>query len=131
MSIEAAFLGSLVRDAELKTSKAGKSYLRASVRVGEGKAVQWINVTTFDESAIEAADKFLKSARVYVEGRLSLDEWKAQDGTKRSGLSCLSWHCRLAEIGRNKPKRKRGNIAQANGQATPSAGADLNDEIPF
>jgi hypothetical protein len=132
MRIEAAFFGSLVRDAELKTSKAGKSYLRASVRVGDGEAVQWVNVTAFDESAIEAADKFLKSARVYIEGRLSLDEWTAPDGAKRSGLSCLSWHCRLSQIGRHKHKRKDADHEKGRPlQLAGDGGTELNDEIPF
>jgi len=43
-------------------------------------------------------------ARVYVEGILKLDEWTAQDGTKRHGLSVMSWHCRPSQIGRNKPR---------------------------
>jgi single-strand DNA-binding protein len=134
MSIEAAFFGNLGRDAELKTSRAGKQYLRLNMRVGEGEAVQWVNVTAFDESAIEAADKFTKGARVYCEGRLSLDEWTANDGAKRTGLSVLSWHCRLAQIGRNKAKRK--NAGSEVGRplqlaADADIGADLNDEIPF
>ena len=131
--LEAAFFGALGRDAESKTSKTGKPYLRAGVRVGDGEAAQWVNVTAFDEKAIAAADSFVKGARVYVEGRLSLDEWTAQDGTKRTSLSCLSWHCRLAEIGRNKPKRARdtGGERTSNETTPAQAGGELDDEIPF
>jgi Single-strand binding protein family len=104
--IEAAFFGVLGRDAELKTSKTGKPYLRLNVRVGGGDAVQWVNVTSFDAEAIAIADRFVKGARIYIEGRLSLNEWTAADGAKRHGLSCLSWHTRIAAIGRNAPKRE-------------------------
>jgi single-stranded DNA-binding protein len=129
--IEAAFFGALGRDAESKTSRTGKPYLRAGVRVGDGDAAQWVNVTTFDPAAITAADKFVKGLRVYVEGRLTLDEWTAQDGAKRTSLSCLSWHCRLAEIGRNKPKRKSDH-ERPNSQAAPTQdGGELDDEIPW
>jgi hypothetical protein len=38
--IEAAFFGSLGRDAEAKTSKNGKPYLRMNVSVGDGDAAQ-------------------------------------------------------------------------------------------
>jgi single-stranded DNA-binding protein len=130
--IEAAFFGSLGRDAESKTSKTGKQYLRLNVRVGDGEAAQWVSVMAFDENAIDAANKLTKGARVYCEGRLSIGEWTGQDGTKRTGLSCLSWHCRLAQIGRNRPKRT------SDGEQRPSRqsdavhdGAELNDEIPF
>jgi single-stranded DNA-binding protein len=129
MSIEAAFFGSLGRDAEAKTSKTGKPYLRAGVRVGDGEGAQWVNVTAFDEKAIAVADKFVKGSRVYVEGRLSLDTWTAEGGEKRTSLSCLSWHCRLAQIGRNRPKRKTD---QPNSQANPAkTGGELNDEMPW
>jgi single-stranded DNA-binding protein len=128
--IEAAFFGALGRDAEPKVSAAGKNYLRANVRVGDGDAAQWISVLAFDAAAIEAADKFLKGARVYVEGRLTLGEYTAGDGSKRASLSCMSWHCRLAQIGRNKPKRKSRD-EQPTGQAAPARAVDFGDEIPF
>lgn len=117
MSIECAFFGILGRDGERKVSGSGKSYVRLNMRVGDGDAAQWVNVTAFDPKAIEAAGKLVKGARVYIEGRLSLDEWTAQDGTKRHGLSAVSWHCRLSEIGRNKPPRQNKPPSAASGRA--------------
>lgn len=137
--IEAAFLGTLSRDAEAKTSGSGKPYLRITgLRIGDGDKAQWVNVTAFDQEAVASADKFLKGAAVYCEGKLSLDRWKAADGADRSGLSVLSWHCRLAQIGRNKPKRTRSaspSVAAGSadfGGGTSRAGSgDMDDEIPF
>jgi hypothetical protein len=60
--IEAAFFGSLGRDAETKTSKSGKSFLRMSVRVGDRDGCQWISVLAFDTRAIEQSDKFVSGA---------------------------------------------------------------------
>jgi single-stranded DNA-binding protein len=111
--IETAMFGALGRDAENKVSKAGKPYLRLNVRVGDGDGVQWCSVMVFDQSAIDAADKFIKGARVYVEGSLSVTEWSGQDGGKRHGLSVMSWHCRLSQIGRNKPPRSARDEAHA------------------
>jgi single-stranded DNA-binding protein len=127
--IESAFFGALGADAESKVSKAGKSYMRLRVRVGDGDGAQWVSVMCFDPDAIAAADKLVKGARLYVEGRISLDEWTGQDGSARHGLSCLSWHTRLSQIGRQKPKREHddGNERPAQRQAEPA----LNDEIPF
>jgi hypothetical protein len=59
MSIECAFFGSLVRDAEVKTSKGGKTYLRASIRVENGEHALFINSMVFDADAIAVADKAL------------------------------------------------------------------------
>jgi single-stranded DNA-binding protein len=135
--IEAAFFGALGRDAEPKVSGAGKPYLRANIRVGDGEAAQWVSVLAFDEKAIAAADNFVKGARVYVEGRMTLDKW-SKDGAERVGFSCMSWHCRLAQIGRNKTKRTRSaapSVAAGSadfGGGTSQAGrGDMDDEIPF
>jgi single-strand DNA-binding protein len=142
--IEVAFFGALGRDAELKTSKAGKAYLRLSVRVGDGDGAQWVSVLAFDESAVETAADFLKGARVYVEGTLQLNEWTGQDGAQRQGLSVISWHCRLSQIGRNRPQKNQ-SVSGAGGTVVPAAAAqrrdpvkragpadpDLNDPIPF
>jgi single-stranded DNA-binding protein len=105
MSIEVALFGTLGRDAEAKTSKSGKSYLRFSVHTGDGDTAQWISVMLFGDDVPDLAPKLVKGSRVYIEGSIKLDEWTAQDGTKRYGLNVMSWRCRLAAIGQNKPKR--------------------------
>jgi single-stranded DNA-binding protein len=93
-----------------------------------------VSVLAFDPRAIEQADKFVKGARVYVEGKLSADEWSNAEGVKRFGLSIMSWHTRLAQIGRNRPKRN-GDAkppAQDKSAAVGRAGNDFyNDDIPF
>jgi single-stranded DNA-binding protein len=114
--IEAAFFGTLSRDVELKTSKAGKQYLRLIVRVGDGDAAQWVSVTSFDPDAIAAIDKLVKGARVYAEGSLTLQEWKSADGSPRHDLNVLSWHTRLAQIGR--PRAARVSVASGTAMRT-------------
>jgi single-stranded DNA-binding protein len=129
-AIETALLGTLGRDGELKTSKSGRNYLRLNVAVSADEATQWITVSCFDPKAIENAVGFTKGARCYVEGRLSLDKWTAQDGTERSGLSVMSRHTRLAEIGRAQLKREKSQPASRS--QSVAAGSTLDDDrIPF
>lgn len=136
-AIECAFFGILGRDAERKTSQSGKPYLRMNARVGDDEAAQWVSVLAFDAHAIEVVDKLVKGARVYCEGRLSLNEWTNADGVVKTGLSVMSWHCRLAQIGRNKPKRERetsvagGYVSPRSAPAGRLLSADFNDEIPL
>jgi single-strand DNA-binding protein len=130
LSIEAAFFGSLSRDAEVKTSKGGKRYLRLNVRVGDGDASQWVSVMAFDERALDQADKLTKGSRVYVEGSIKLDEWTGADGVQRHGLSRMSWYCRIAEIGRNKPKREREPVPEK-AQAAAASNDFHSYEVPF
>jgi single-stranded DNA-binding protein len=132
MSIECAFFGSLARDAEIKTSKNGKTYIRANIRVENGETAQFINTMVFDADAVAGADKLVKGARVYIEGKLSLDEWVGSDGQKRTGLSCMSWHCRLAQIGRNKPRKQTSDREATAPYAQGGNGpAFYDDNIPF
>jgi single-strand DNA-binding protein len=98
-----------------------------NVACGEGDATQWVSAMVFDERAIAVADKLVKGARVYLEGKLSQNEWTAQDGTTRSGLSVMSWHCRLSQIGRAKAKLEKPKPAPQ----SVLAGAAFDDEIPF
>jgi len=103
--IDCAFFGSLVGDAEAKTSKNNKPYLRFRVAVGSGDDVQFVSVMLFGDCAQELAAA-TKGTRVYCEGRLKLDRWIGQDGVERHGLSVMSFYARAAQIGDRKPKRE-------------------------
>jgi single-stranded DNA-binding protein len=128
--IECAFLGTIAR-AESKTSKAGKQYVRLSVRVGDGDALQWVSCMVFDPELIVAADA-LKGRAAYFEGTLRLDKWTGQDGVEKQGLSCMARLTRLPQIGGNKPtKRDDGAAAAAPQRAMRARDDDLSDSIPF
>jgi single-stranded DNA-binding protein len=128
-AIECAFFGTLGRDGEFKTSQRGKPYLRLNVRTGDGDDADWVSVMSFDDRAIEVRDKMLKGARVYVEGKLSLNKWIGQDGVEKTGLSVMSWHTRLAQIGRTKAKQHHAGAVQHNTHAPLKD--ELEDKIPF
>ena len=97
----------LAKDAEPKTSKAGKPYLAFRVRGQDGDGALWVGVRLFGDCASDLMSKaLLAGTPVYVEGRLSLDEWEAPDGSKKTGLSVMSWFARPAAIGDRKPPRR-------------------------
>jgi single-strand DNA-binding protein len=129
MTVECALLGTIARDVEKRTSKSGREYLKFSVRVGDGDTAQFVSVMLFGDDVAELAGKLSKGSRIYVEGSLRLDTWEQQDGTKRSGLNVMSWHTRLSEIGKNKPKRNDTGTAQ-HGVHAPLRD-DPDDQIPF
>ena len=53
MSASALVSGKLQRDPERKTSKAGKPFVTATLREGDGDNVNWWTVLTFAEVAID------------------------------------------------------------------------------
>ena len=105
-SIEAAFIGRLGQDPELKTSAAGKPWARLHLAVGTDAETQWISVAIFGEIAERLCATLHKGDKVYVEGTLRLTEWAGRDGEKRVSLSVAAWKAdKLGAIGRNRPRR--------------------------
>lgn len=88
--------GNLTRDIEIKYSQAGSAIGRTGIAVnrkfkaatGEQKEeVLFIDLVFFGRTA-EIANQYLrKGSEVLVDGRLKLDQWTAQDGSKRSAHS--------------------------------------------
>jgi single-stranded DNA-binding protein len=97
--IEAACFGTLTRDADHRTSKAGKPFTLLNVVVGEGETRQFVSATVFGDAAMKVAN--LKEGRhVYIEGRIEISEWTGQDGVKRSWLKIASFKAEeVAKIG--------------------------------
>jgi len=134
--IECAFFGFLARDAELRTSQAGKPWARLSVGAGKDDTIQWVSVAVFGNGAAKAAE-LKKGDRVYVEGTIKLGEWIGKDGAERQGLNVAASKCEPTHrIGRNRPQQKRRQSAGHNGAASlpfkPIAAAvPFNDELPW
>jgi single-stranded DNA-binding protein len=126
-ALEVAFFGAVARDAELKTSKAGKAYLRFTCRVGENDP-SWVSTMYFGDDAPELGPRLTRGVRCYVEGSLKLDRWD-KEGVSQSGLSCMSFHCRVAAIGRRKPTRRKPEAAVKS--AAPKSNNFYSDEIGF
>jgi single-strand DNA-binding protein len=128
VSIECAFHGFLARDADARTSQTGKLWVRLSIGVGKDDAVQWAQCAVFGKAA-EIAATLKKGDRVYIEGTIKLDSWRATDGTERHGLSVAAIKCEPTHrIGRKKlldQKQKDSGSGSANDSA------ELDDEIPF
>jgi single-stranded DNA-binding protein len=125
--IDCAFFGFCAANADVRTSQAGKTWVRLSVGVGKGDFVQWLSVAVFGKAAATAAD-LKKSDRIYCEGTIKLNSWRGSDGTERHGLSVATFKIgKTHQIGRNKPKRDNGRATTA----APASPNDLNDDLPF
>ena len=104
MSIDAALLGTVVRDAELRTSAAGKPWMSVIVRSGDGDAASFVQVAIFGDAAV-ALGRLEKNEKLYAEGSIRINEWTTAVGEKRTGLSMAAWRAERPGVGRNKPKR--------------------------
>jgi single-strand DNA-binding protein len=86
-------VGNLTRDVEIRYTSGGSAIGKVGIATnrrfksagGEQKEeVMFIDLTFFGRTA-EIANQYLrKGSKVLVEGRLVLEQWTAQDGSKRS-----------------------------------------------
>jgi len=158
--------GNLTRDIEIRYTQSGSAIGNTGIATsrkfksatGEQKEeVLFVDLTFFGRTA-EIANQYLrKGSKVLVDGRLKLDQWTAQDGSKRSkhsitveNLQMLGSKDEAAPMGGNGYSQQGGSNYSAPAQnnyskpapSAPQAAApqptsnipeiDINeDEIPF
>jgi|TARA_R110000824_G_scaffold230129_3_gene417722 single-strand DNA-binding protein len=79
--------GRLGVDPEVRATQKGMAVANLSLGVtdysNEGEKTNWYDVTVWGKTA-EVVDQYCtKGSLILVEGRLSVDNWEAKDGTKR------------------------------------------------
>jgi single-strand DNA-binding protein len=82
--------GRLTADPELRSTQSGASVgqLRLAVsrrrgRDGEDRGAVFVDVVTFGRLAESCGEYLAQGRQVAVSGRLELDEWEAEDGSRR------------------------------------------------
>jgi single-strand DNA-binding protein len=131
--IECAFFGALTKDADHRTGKNGKLFTLLNVVVGDGEARQFVNTVVFGDAAGDVAT-LEKGRRVYVEGKIEINQWTGNDGVKRARFKVVSFNAReVSKIGRRREaKLKSSSSARTNSATTPNGPDDFyNDEVPF
>jgi single-strand DNA-binding protein len=127
------FTGNLGKDAEVKVTQSGMSVCSFSVAVksgyGDKEKTTWANCALFGKRAEGQLPQYLKKgAQVCISGQLTLDEWKADDGTTQKSLKVSVDELDL--IG-GKPEGNAPAQRQPQQQAAPATGDDGFDDIPF
>ncbi|MCB4743362.1 MAG: single-stranded DNA-binding protein [Sulfurovum sp.] len=149
--------GNLTRDIEVRYTQGGAAIGSTAIattrkfksQTGEQKEeVLFVDITFFGRTA-EIANQYLrKGSKILVDGRLKLDQWTAQDGSKRSkhsvtveNMTMLGSKNDNEQGGYDSPAQQRTYDAptQPTPQATPQQEStssipeiDINeDEIPF
>ncbi|SFV61864.1 Single-stranded DNA-binding protein [hydrothermal vent metagenome] len=121
-------MGNLTRDIEIRYSQSGSAIGNTGIAVnrkwksatGEQKEeVMFVDLTLFGRTA-EIANQYLRKGRqVLIDGRLSLDQWTAQDGTKRSKHSVIVENLQMIG-GRDDAQQSNSSYGQ------PSGGSSYN-----
>jgi single-strand DNA-binding protein len=149
-------IGNLGRDPELRYTPQGTAVCQFSVatnerrrdRSGEQQDITtWFRVTAWGKQA-ETVSKYLsKGRKVYVEGRLHMEEWTDREGKARQTLEVNASEVQFLDGGSDMegiPARQSGGGGGAQGSGgggprgggggggRPAPGEDIeDDEIPF
>lgn len=137
-------LGNLTRDPETRTTAGGLTIAKLGLAVsrvystkdGERKEeTTFVDVDCFGKQAEVIAKYCRKGKPLMIEGRLKLDQWEAQDGTKRQKLGVVLETFQF--IGTKEGSAGASRTASGSQNPTPSAdhppGLDdpLDEEPPF
>lgn len=142
-------VGNLGRDPELRYTPQGTAVCNLSVATTEKKrdkagelqdVTTWFRVTLWRNLAENASKYLTKGRQVYVEGRLSVEEWTDREGNNRYTLEVQGTDMRF--IGGAPSESYSGDdhgdvefagpaSAPANEPAPPAARAAGDDDIPF
>ena len=142
-------VGNLGRDPELRYTPQGVAVCDFSMATNERKrdksgetqeVATWFRVTLWRNQAENAAKYLKKGSQVYIEGRLSMEEWTDRDGNTRQTLQVNASEMHFigsrgdsaAISGDNEPEFAGPASSQSSSSAPPiTRAAAADDDIPF
>ena len=128
--IEAAFVGAVSFDAQLRTAKSGREWLSVNMTVGEDDDAQPVNVAAFSGDIADLAIQLVKGTQAYVEGKIKLRRWQDQAGNPCAGLSVSAAVIQpLGLIGERRPKKPKAERKKP--AENINAPLPFNDSLPF
>jgi single-strand DNA-binding protein len=149
-------IGNLGRDPELSYTPQGTAVCKFSVATNERRRdkageqqdiTTWFRVSAWGKQAENVSRYLTKGRKVYVEGRLHVEEWTDREGKARQSLEVNASEVQFIDgpsgggvEGIPVRQQQQGGGAPSGGGARPSGGggrpaapeADIeDDEIPF
>ena len=89
--VKVILIGNLGRDAELRATPTGKQVATVSLAISDlskkddrGRpGTEWYRIKIWGKQAESCGEYLDKGKQIYVEGRLSIQEWTSREGEKR------------------------------------------------
>ena len=132
------FIGSgrLARDPEGRTTTSGKFVCTFTIAMDEGygdnRRTTFLPVVVWEKQGEACANNLIKGQSVVLEGRISVRDYTAQDGSKRYVTECVAQN---VEFGAKPRGASGGDSFQYQGSAQTGAGqfgpTIPDEEIPF
>jgi single-strand DNA-binding protein len=145
-------VGNLGRDPELSYTPQGTAVCKFSVATNERRRdkageqqdiTTWFRVTVWGKQAENVSRYLSKGRKVYLEGRLHMEEWTDREGKPRQTLEVNASDVQFIDSGSNvegiparpqgaQPAAQQSSRGGAGADRAPAAAPDIeDDEIPF
>lgn len=121
-----SLIGTVGRDAEIRTTQSGVQYARFSLATSEGgysrqdgqqvpETTQWHNITAWRELATFCGKYVKKGMKVDVEGKIVYSEYQNQQGQKCQGVEIMASDIVLMSLPQNQQGQGQGQNQQGGG----------------
>ncbi len=96
---ECSFIGRLGKDPEMNYTPNGTAVVKFSIAVDQGKDQKalWLNIVCWQELAERMNTMLYKGALVFVQGRLTLREYKDKNQVDRQAVDIVAGNVQLLE----------------------------------
>ncbi len=141
MTALAIITGTLHRTPEARTSKAGRPFAMATIRVKDGDGAQYWKIFAFSESAQAELMRLREGDALSAQGTMKAELYRPEGGEPRLSLSLTADQVLALRPEKRKPKRAAPTESPRCPKAAPDAthldryggdGADhFGDENPF
>jgi single-stranded DNA-binding protein len=96
MTAHVLLSGTLFREPEQRTSKAGKPFVMVTIRAKDGDASQWWKVLAFSETAQAELMRLTDGDALSVQGALKAETYEKDGGAQSTQAAPRSATARLA-----------------------------------
>jgi len=127
-------IGNLTRDPQLRYTPSQMAVCEFGLAVNrrrrstsgeQQEEVCFVEITAWGKQAETLSKYVTKGRQLFVEGRLTFDQWEGKDGQKRSKLKVTLEGFQFLDSGRG------GAGAGGAREAAPEKGADTKDDYPY
>jgi single-stranded DNA-binding protein len=129
--------GKLFRAPEVRTSKAGRQFVTASVLVKESEGSSFVRIAAFSETVQAELMRLADGDAIAVQGPLKIETYKAADGETKLSLSIVTNQILAHKQPPKKREVKPDQQPDTRSRAERCAGTwrdeldGPNDSIPF
>jgi single-stranded DNA-binding protein len=123
--------GTLSRNPEQRTSKAGKPFVTASLKIKDGDGSQWFKLLAFSDAAQAEFMRLQEGDAVSAQGALKIETFVAGNGETKVNLTCFAEQVLALRPRDPTPRERKAPEPKPKQQPAVSLAEEIDDDLPF